>query len=92
MKIVNTPKQRAFFCHTALNFLAIRQDACENLPCLAKKFLAIGHIANYQTSPRVQPIKDYRIKGNYYRRKLQKTCVLSRNIITIRMRIWIFIK
>ena len=62
MKIVNTPKQRAFFRHTALNFLAIRQilhgrierpcriivhdpsmgslhdmDACENLPCLAKK-------------------------------------------------------
>ena len=25
MKIVNTPKQRAFFRHTALNFLAIRQ-------------------------------------------------------------------
>ena len=51
MKIVNTPKQRAFFRHTALNFLAIRQDACENLPCLAKKFLAVGHIANYQTRP-----------------------------------------
>ena len=25
MKIVNTPKQRVFFRHTALNFLAIRQ-------------------------------------------------------------------
>ena len=53
MKIVNTPKQRVFFRHTALNFLAIRQDACENLPCLAKKFLAVGHIANYQTSPKL---------------------------------------
>ena len=52
LKIVNTPKQQAFFRHTALNFLAIRQDACKNLPCLAKKFLAVGHIANYQTSPR----------------------------------------
>jgi hypothetical protein len=51
LKIVNTPKQQAFFRHTALNFLAIRQDACKNLPCLAKKFLAVGHIANYQTSP-----------------------------------------
>jgi len=47
LKIVNTPKQRAFFRHTSLNFLAIRQDACENLPCFAKKFLAVGHIANY---------------------------------------------
>ena len=52
LKIVNTPKQRVFFRHTALNFLAIRQDACENLPCLAKKFLAVGHIANYQTGPK----------------------------------------
>ena len=51
MKIVNTPKQRVFFRHTALHFLAIRQYACENLPCLAKKSLAVGHIANYQTSP-----------------------------------------
>ena len=51
LKIVNTPKQQAFFRHASLNFLAIRQDACENLPCLAKKFLAVGHIANYQTGP-----------------------------------------
>jgi len=51
LKIVNTPKQRVFFRHTALHFLAIRQYACENLPCLAKKSLAVGHIANYQTSP-----------------------------------------
>jgi hypothetical protein len=51
LKIVNTPKQQAFFRHTALNFLVIRQYVCENLPCLAKKFLAVGHIANYQTSP-----------------------------------------
>ena len=42
MKIVNTPKQRAFFRHTSLNFLAIRQDACENLPCLAKNSLLLG--------------------------------------------------
>ena len=52
LKIVNTPKQQAFFRHASLNFLAIRQDACENLPCLAKKFLAVGHIANYQTGPK----------------------------------------
>ena len=44
LKNAKTPKQLAFFCHTSLNFLAIRQDACENLPCLAKKFLAVGHI------------------------------------------------
>ena len=42
LKIVNTPKQRAFFCHTSLNFLAIRQDACENLPCLAKNSSLLG--------------------------------------------------
>ena len=53
MKIVNTPKQWVFFRHTALNFLAIRQDAYEDLPCLAKKFLAVGYIANYQTGPRL---------------------------------------
>ena len=52
LKADKTSKQRAFFCHTSLNFLAIRQDACENLHCLAKKFLAVGHIANYQTSPK----------------------------------------
>ena len=32
----------------------MRQDACENLPCLAKKLLAVGHIANYQTSPNLK--------------------------------------
>ncbi len=42
MKIVNTPKQWAFFRHTALNFLAIRQDAYEDLPCLAKNSLRLG--------------------------------------------------
>ena len=42
LKIVNTPKQRAFFCHTSLNFLVIRQDACENLPCLAKNSSLLG--------------------------------------------------
>ena len=42
MKIVNTPKQRAFFCHTPLNFLVIRQDACKNLPCLENNSLLLG--------------------------------------------------
>ena len=32
LKNVKTPKRRIFFRHSALNFLAGRQPACENLP------------------------------------------------------------
>jgi hypothetical protein len=51
LKNVKTPKQRIFFCCAALKILEIRQDSCEFLPCPAKKSLAVGHPAIYQTSP-----------------------------------------
>ena len=52
LKNVKTPKQRIFFRCAALKILEIRQDSCEFLPCPAKKSLAVGHSAIYQTSPR----------------------------------------
>ena len=51
LKNVKTPKQRIFFRCAALKILEIRQDSCEFLPCPAKKSLAVGHSAIYQTSP-----------------------------------------
>jgi hypothetical protein len=51
LKNVKTPKQRIFFHCAALKILEIRQDSCEFLPCPAKKSLAVGHSAIYQTSP-----------------------------------------
>ena len=54
MKNVKTPKQRIFFHCAALKILEIRQDSCEFLPCPAKKSLAVGHSAIYQTSPRME--------------------------------------
>jgi hypothetical protein len=57
LKNVKTPKQRIFFRCTALKILEIRQDSCEFLPCPAKKSLAVGHSAIYQTSPnRLYPV------------------------------------
>jgi hypothetical protein len=51
LKNVKTPNQRIFFRCAALKILEIRQDSCEFLPCPAKKSLAVGHSAIYQTSP-----------------------------------------
>ncbi len=47
----NMPKQRIFFRHTALIFLAIPKYSCVKSPCLAKKSLTVVHIAIYQTRP-----------------------------------------
>ncbi len=53
LKIVNTPKRRLFFRHTALVFLEIQQVFPRKIALSGEKnFLTLGHIANYQTRPK----------------------------------------
>ncbi|MCI8538685.1 MAG: hypothetical protein HFF18_08535 [Oscillospiraceae bacterium] len=47
------PSSGPFSAWAAQFFLEIRQDSCEKIVCQTKKFLAVGHIAIYQTRPKV---------------------------------------
>jgi len=51
LQTIKTPNGEQIFRLAALNFLEIRMYSCENLPCMAKNLLTLGHSAGLKKRP-----------------------------------------
>ena len=79
LKAPNAPGQRIFSRCAAPFFLEIRQYSCEKMSCSAQKFLAAGHIGNFQIHPRkISPFPGFILSDQRDEcRKLFVECLLT---------------